>query len=172
MSSREATRARLAPLLAQAVALIFTEAEPRLGDIAYSLQRRLHFCLLRFHRFAIRIGRNLNHRSYHEDGARKWMRNLKLVPGFLQCVRAFEPDVKNKNRLPSAPRQNHGAGFRDVARPARPINCKCDVLSFFQFLSHRGEAFDSTARRASLRRTESQALDDAPRPLAIEIHRI
>ena len=87
-------------------------------------------------------------------------------------MRAREPDVKNKDRFASAPRENHGAGFRDVARPARPINCKCDVLSFFQFLSHRGESFDSTARRASLRRTKSQTLDDATSPLAIEIHRI
>ena len=125
-------RARLAPFLTQAVPLLFTETEPRLGNVAHALKRRLHLRLLRFHCFAIRIGGNSNRRRHHEHRARKWIRNLKQIPGFLECVRAFEPDVKNGNRLPGAPRQNHGAGFRDVARPARTVNRERDVLSFFE----------------------------------------
>ena len=82
----------------------------------------------------------------------------------------LQANVKDDDRTSSAARQNHRSGFRDVTRAARAVNRECDVLAFLDALGHHREPFDRAAARTALRGTKSQALDDAPRPLAVEIY--
>ncbi len=85
-------------------------------------------------------------------------------------MRSLQRDIKRGNRLPSAACQNHGSGFRHIARPARAVNGERNIAAFLQPARHDRKAFDRATRRASLRRAEPEPLDHAPRPLPVEIH--
>ena len=117
------------------------------------------------------VGTRTGGREEHHR-ARKRDRNLEQIPGLLEGVGALQANVKDGDRAAGAARQNYRAGLRDVARAARPVNRKCHVLPFLEALRHHAEAFDRAAAGAALRGAESQALDDAARPLAVEVHRV
>jgi hypothetical protein len=160
------------PLGAEAVAPGFGEGEPGFGQVADAFQCGLHFGLLRFQRIAVGVGGDANGGSDEHDCTRERERNLEKVPGILKRVGALDGDVKHRNRTPSATRENHGAGFGDVARAARTVDCERDVVARFEMPGHGGQAFDGSARRTSLRRREAQTFDYAARPLTIEVDRV
>src|SRR5208282_2322878 len=133
------------PLVTQTVALPLSEAEPGFGEIADALECGLHFGLLRFQRVAVRVGGDADRRRDEHHGAGKRIGDLKEVPGFLERMRALDPDVKHGNGMAAAAREDHGAGFGDVARPARTVDRECDMATSFEMPRHRREPLDRAA---------------------------
>src|ERR1700720_10676 len=122
--------------------------------------------------FAIRVDRYIDRRRHKHHRARKRIGNLKQIPGFLERMRPLEPDVKDGYRLSRPTRQDHWPRLRYVARPARPVDRECHMLPFLEPLRHHRQPFNRTARRTSLRRSETKPLDYAARPLPIEVHSV
>src|SRR6185437_4934363 len=158
-----------APLFAKAVAVAICESKPRFRNIAHSLQSRLHFRLLLFHRVAIGVGGNPNRRreKHHRVCERIW--KLKKIPRLLKCMRTFQSNMEYGYRPSSSARQNHRTRLRHVARAARTVNGDSDVASCLEASCHRGQAFNRAARRTSLRGPESEPLDYTPSPLAVKV---
>ena len=87
-------------------------------------------------------------------------------------MRSLSREVKNRDWFPRSPRENHGSGLRYVSRPMRTVDGERHMLPFFQPAGHDGQAFNGSARRASLSCAEPKPLDHPPGPLPVEIHRV
>ena len=91
-----------------------------------------------------------------------------MVPGLGKSFAAIHANVKYQNRATAFSRQHYRPRLGYVARPARTINSEAAVNPCFEPLGHHGQPAQSTTRRTSLSRAESQPLDNLARPLAVE----
>ena len=87
-------------------------------------------------------------------------------------MRTLDADVKHGNRPARAPRENHRPRLGDVTRAARAVNRERDMVACFELCAIAARPSTRAARRTSLRGAESEALDHAARPLAVEIDRV
>ena len=92
----------------------------------------------------------------------------EVVPSSFESIAAAHADVENENGTAGFAGEHHRPGLGDVARAARAINCKSAIDAFFQPTRHHGESAKTSARRASLRGSESQPFDYLAGPLAIK----
>src|ERR1700722_11029515 len=91
-----------------------------------------------------------------------------MVPGIGESFAAIHADVKYQDWAATLSRQHYRPRLGHIARPARTVNGKAAVQAFFKPRGHDGQPTQSTARRPSLSRPESQPLDYLARPLAVK----
>src|SRR5579875_3732015 len=92
-----------------------------------------------------------------------------MIPGLFEGAAPFHRDVENGDGPSGAAGEDYRAGLGDETRAARAIDCKSDVAALFQVLGERGKPFNRAAIGTSLRCAKAEALNDAARPLTIEI---
>ncbi len=97
------------------------------------------------------------------------MRNLHQVPGLFQRARLFNSDMKHVDGPAALPGQHHRARFGDVAWPTGAIDGEGGIETFFQPACHDRQSAQTSTGGTALRRPETEVLDHAPGPLAIEV---
>src|SRR5437016_4740781 len=149
-----------------------TKRKPALRNIPHPFQLPLHFGMLGFHEFCTRILRHVNWRGEQYGGTRKWSWQQEMIPGLLKSLAAIHADVKDQDRASRFPRQHHRSRLRHVTRPAWAIDRERAIHSYVQPPRHHCQSSQSSARRTTLRRAESQPLNHFARPLPVERRRV
>lgn len=128
----------------------------------------LHFLVLRFELFGVRVRRHINRGREKNHGTSKGCGKQKVVPGFFKGSSPADANVKDQNGAAGLAREHDRAGLSHVTRATRTINREGAIGALCEAARHYREAPQSAAGRTPLRRAKAQPLDDFARPLAVE----